>query len=178
MVSVKNATISLLGAAQSAIWRMLSIAPEWGVYVSNSSDLAVVVDSVVAMAQRKSAQISDYPVETGSFASYNKVERPREVPITLSKGGSENERTIFLGWLQTNVKAPTLFDVVMPEQRFTSMTLVDYIVRREPDSGATIIFADCIFAEIRQTSFQYYKSTQSDNDTPSTPAQKVQPVAQ
>lgn len=177
-ISIKSVRISLLGGLQSALWRIFSLEPEWGVYEAGKSKVAFQVDSVVAMAQRKTAIVSDYPVESGSFASYNKVERPREIPIELSKGGTEEQRTKFLGWLQTNLRAPTLFDLVMPEQRFVNMTLVDYVIRRDSSSGVTIIYAECVFAEIRQSEARYFKSTQSPNDTATAPTTKVQPVAQ
>lgn len=172
---VRSTAISLLGIAQSAIWRFFTHETEWGVYKSGTSEPAVEVDSVVEMGQRKGAQVPSFRIENGSFANYNKVEISREVHVVLSKGGSEYERSQFLLWLQTNVKAPTLFDVISPEQRFLDMTLIDYRIDRDSGSGVTVIFAECIFQEIRQVAVTYYKSTQSPNDAAATPTAKAQP---
>lgn len=64
----------------------------------------VHIDSVVALNQRKGSELSNYRIEDGSFATYNKVEKPRQVQIRLAKGGTEDERGMFLRWLDKRAK--------------------------------------------------------------------------
>lgn len=64
----------------------------------------VHIDSVVAINQRKGSELSNYRIEDGSFATYNKVEKPRQIQIRLTKGGTEEERGMFLKWLDKRAK--------------------------------------------------------------------------
>ena len=67
----------------------------------------VTIDSVVALNQRKGSELSNYRVETGSFATFNKVEKPRQIQVRLTKGGTEEERGMFLRWLDTRARGYT-----------------------------------------------------------------------
>lgn len=173
--------ISLLGAAESALWDLISYHPRWGVFNPGTNVKAVEVDSVVDLATRRESQTSDYRIETGSFASYNKVQRPAETAVRLSVGGNESARAAFLQWLEDNVQATALFDVAMPERTLSNATLVSYAVRRDSRSGVTLLIADCYFVEIRQVTAQYSNSKAADTsgaaqpgDTPAAPTVRAQ----
>lgn len=173
--------ISLLGAAESALWDLISYHPRWGVFSPGTNVKALEVDSVVDLATRREAQASDYRIETGSFASYNKVVRPAETPVRLSMGGAEAARAKFLQWLEDNTQQPTLFDVAMPERTLSNATLVSYAVRRDSRSGVTLLIADCYFVEIRQVTAQYTNSKAADTsgaakpgDAPAAPTVRAQ----
>lgn len=185
----------------------------------------VTIDSVVSVSQRKGSELSNYRIETGSFATFNKVEKPRQVQLRITKGGPEDERGMFLRWLDKRAKGYTneltryprniaqdtlseklkqaklniergvpqigpldfpiikvggvdtpiilntiptkmqqnnLFDIYMPEAHYPNMTLVDYTITRESRSGANLIIANCTFQEVRQVTFQY-STTQNSN---------------
>ena len=121
------------------------------------------IDSVIALSHRKGADVSQYRLETGSFANYNKVEKPRIIPIRLVKGGTESERGQFLTWLETNSKLTTLFDIAVPEVTYPDLTLVDYSITRESKSGVTLVIADCMFQEVMQITFEYTNSKTKDS---------------
>lgn len=143
----------------------------------------VYIDSVMQLGVNKGSELSNYRLETGSFTTFNKVEKPRQIKIRLIKGGREEERQLFLLWLEKRSKGysterqrikkttPTYsfkllqnntFDIYMPEVNYTNMTLVDYTVSREVANGAYIIIADCTFQEVREISFQYKNSKTSN----------------
>lgn len=144
----------------------------------------VYIDSVVSLNQKKGSDISNYRLETGGFATYNKVEKPRQIQVRLTKGGTEEERGFFLSWLETQVKFVSgttnqggvinigrglnnLFDIYVPEVHYTNMTLIDYTIMRESRSGVSIIIADCIFQEVMQVTMQYSTSTTVNSQNPS-----------
>jgi len=171
--------IAILGSIESALWDLLAGTPPWGVYVAGTTTVAFEVDSVVELTVRTSAQTSDYRIQSGSFASFNKVVKPREVPIRLTKGGNEIERADFLAWLKLQLETTTQLDLVMPEGVIVNHTLVEYSIRRESRSGVTLIIADCLFQEVREVVAQYYNSADtsnaaSPNNVPTTPTARVQ----
>ena len=116
------------------------------------------IDSVLGLSVRKGSELSNYRLETGSFATYNKVEKPRIIPIRLVKTGTESDRQQFLMWLEFASKTTELFDVAVPEATYTNLTLVEYSTTRESRSGVTLIVADCVFQEVMQITFEYSNS--------------------
>lgn len=128
------------------------------------------IDSVLALNVRKGSDVSNYRLETGSFATYNKIEKPRIIPIRLTKMGTESDRQQFLLWLEKSSKSTELFDIAVPEVTYRNLTLVDYSITRESKSGVTLIVADCVFQEVMQITFQY---TNSKTNNAKRPADKV-----
>lgn len=133
------------------------------------------IDSVLALNVRKGSDISNYKLETGSFASYNKIEKPRIIPIRLVKSGSESDRQQFLMWLEEVSKTTQLFDIAMPEVSYKNLSLIDYSITRESKSGVTLIVADCVFQEVMEITFQYTNSKTNNAKRPSD--QPVNPLA-
>lgn len=137
------------------------------------------IDSVLAMNLRKGSDVSNYRLETGSFATYNKIEKPRIIPIRLVKTGTESDRQQFLIWLEFTSKRTELFDIAMPEITYRRMTLVDYSITRESKSGVTLIVADCVFQEVMEITFQYSKSKTNNakraSDQPVNPLANIMP---
>lgn len=173
--SVGAVVTAILGRAAGAAWNYLFPGPTWGVYTAGTTTQAVTVSSVVALGLRKSSNVSDYKIETGSFVSYNKVETPRGVQIRITREGTELERATLLNWLETNVKAPTLFDIVMPELRYSNMTLIDYAADRGATSGLGMLIVDCTFQEIRELVPEYSRNNISGaENSPTVPARRVQ----
>jgi hypothetical protein len=180
----QNAGLLLLGAGESSIFSLLSLQPTWGIYVSGTQDVAIAVDSVVEMGVSRENPASNYRIESGSFASYNKVQNSRVVPILVSRGGTQAERSELLDWLEQNVNLPTTFDLLMPESALQNFTLVSYKIERRAEKGVTILYAQCHFMEIREVPALYYNSgtpttdtsdAASSNDVPSTPTSYAQP---
>ena len=72
-----------------------SPGPQWGIF-DQSLQPVIVGDSCLLVDYRKEFRISDYPIEQGDFASYNKVETPYDFKMTFTKGGSSSDRQTFL----------------------------------------------------------------------------------
>ncbi|MGL5220143.1 MAG: hypothetical protein ACRC8G_11880, partial [Plesiomonas shigelloides] len=135
------------------------------------------VTSVIGVNLRREAALSDYRLESGSFATFNKVQRPMDIPIRITKEGNELERWDLLIWLEAEVGNASVFDIVTPEYRYPSMTLTGYGIQREASSGAGLIVADCIFQEVRETVPTYTNSTKAAQDAPTTPTSRTQTAA-
>lgn len=164
-LSTKGSVLSILGNVQANLWALLTGGYAWGVFEAGSETPAVDVDSVAEMSFRSESQVSDYRVATGSFATYNKVQVPFELPFILTRGGTQAEREAFLDWLKDNQEKPTLFDIVTPEKVFKNVTLSRFTFERKSDAGAGMIVAECVFTEVREAPLLYYSTKEKAADT-------------
>lgn len=170
--------ITLLGKIASKLWDALFPGATWGVYKTGTNDVAIEVSSVVELDLAADSRVSDYIIETGSFASYNKVANPDIVSIRMTKDGNDTDRLQLLYWLDQHKKETSLFDVLTPEWRHSSMTLAAYRVSRSARSGAAMIVADCLFQQIREKTAIYTTSRIEDPENqPTTPTARANPLA-
>lgn len=169
--------ITLLGSLANKLWDFLFPGPTWGVFKVGTNDRAIEVSSVGELDTAAEALVSDYPIQTGSFTTYNKVRRPDIITIRLTKDGGEDSRLQLLYWLNQNMTDTSLFDILSPEWRYPSMTLIGYRLSRSARSGAAMIVADCLFQQVRENPPVYSSSTIADpEDQPETPTARVYPA--
>ena len=170
----KAVQITLLGNSINNLWNYLFPASQWGVFLPGQAQQAIEVSSVVSLDVVSNARASDYPIQTGSFLSYNKVRLPDVFRVQITIDGNEQTRSAFLSWLETNMTATSLFDVVCPEKRWTNSTLVDYRIARSLSSGAAMLVVECVFQQIRElpATFKRLNITNPENQ-PSTPTARV-----
>ena len=171
-----------LGLIEGALWRALQIDSKWGVYDSKGKALgdpakftgvlgaaldAAGVGSTLSTGSveyTKATRVSDFPVEKGSFASYNKVEVPGLPVVTLCLTGSESDRTAFLNSIDTATKSTDLYSVVTPEVTYVNYSIEAYNYQRRAVRGVTLLTVELMLKEVRQVSAQY-SSTQISINT-------------
>jgi hypothetical protein len=73
--------------ADAVIAARMFAAPNWGIFDASMQPV-ITGDSTISVAFRKQARVSDYPIEQGGFASYNKVQTPYDSRLTFACGGS------------------------------------------------------------------------------------------
>ena len=134
------------------------IAQQWGLY-DQSGLPAVIVDNIQSLEVALEAQISDFPVENGGFASYNKVIRPFDVRLAMTKGGSVEDRQAFVQQVQDAWQSLELFNVITPEVVYLDVNVVG--VRRlvESDRGVGLMMLDVSLRKVRQTGRLAFTST-------------------
>lgn len=143
--------------------------PPWGIFDASGKTPIMQGDSVVSVAPRRSATISDYPVELGQFQTYNRVMRPREVTVTVTKGGTLDSKSIFLSILDGAISTTALFTVVQPEYMISNMNVVDYDYDRTQLQGATLLKVDIHLREVLQTATTTFSnSSQANGGAPPT----------
>ena len=163
----------VLNSITEAIDLFLPQFSHWAVYYTGTSNAAIIPDSVKLFANRGQARVSNYPVEQGAFASFNKVEIPYDIRIILVCQGSNMRRSDFLAQLEVMKKDIRLYDISTPDRLYPSASLVSYdILRDARNGGVSMITADCLFAEIRQTASASYNTSNSqtpivNSDSPS-----------
>lgn len=190
-----------LGAAETALWAVLQQGNKWGVFESKtgkalysatpfgtSGAAATALSafggptlSVLEVTYTKEMKTADFPVESGGFASYNKVETPATPTVTFGFTGSEAERKAFQDAVDAAVKSVTLYDIYTPEKNFTNHQVEAYRFGRTAEKGATLITITLMLKEVRQvtavttTATPVTRSAANPGATPSQSAGKVQP---
>lgn len=175
---IKRTAITLLGNIVSDVWDFLFPGAVWGIFETGSTTRAIELSSVVEVDISADSRVSDYPIQTGSFVSYNKVANPNFVTLRVTKDGSETSRLGLLQWLEQNKGETTLYDILTPESRYASMTLVSYRISRSARSGAAMLIVDTLWQEVRQIEAQYSTTRiESAEDQPTTPTARVNPIS-
>lgn len=138
LIMVKDTVGALLG----------SKAAEWGIYKGTTPVL--IFDSFISLDARRDTMISDYPVEKGTFESYNKVSLPGEVRVRLAKGGSSAERGQFMSRLKVVCESTEIYNITTPEGIYEGYNIIHYDYSRASQNGVSLIIADLSLQEIRQ----------------------------
>lgn len=166
-----------LGLVQGMIWRIFQVQSQWGIFDGNGKALGDPAKftglaglaletlglgsalSTGSVDYSKETKVSDFPLERGGFASYNKVELPAAPTVTLCMGGSEANRRTFLDAIDYACKSTDLYSVVTPEVTYINFALERYNYQRRNDRGATLLLVEISLREVRQVSSVYSTAT-------------------
>jgi hypothetical protein len=127
---------------------------QWGIFRSDATLTPVTTwDSVIKVDYRHEMKISDFPVERGNFASYNKVQVPFDIRISFAIGGEggTTARATFLAQLETAVQSLDLFVVVTPEAFYPRANLIHMEYSRESRRGLNLLVVEVWVQEVRTT---------------------------
>ena len=162
----------------------------WGIYDSDGKLIGQASDGTSATISdagpstytfdyRKETTISDFPLEEGSFAAYNKVERPGSPTVNLIVSGSEDQRTAFLDAVDSACTSTDLYSVVTPEFTYPNFSVESYSYSRSNEKGANMILVEIVLKEIRTVSAAYTstspRNTSAETQTNSGKVQAVTP---
>lgn len=174
----------VLGLTQGLLWRLFQVDTRWGIFDSKGKALGdpakftgfvgSLLDSAGlgstlstgGVEYSKETRVSDYPLERGSFASYNKVEQPANPSVTLCLTGSEKNRRTFLEAIDKATKSTDLYSVVTPEVTYINYTVERYNYARHNAKGATLLIVEITLKEVRQVSALYTQSNKGQVDAP------------
>jgi hypothetical protein len=154
------ATLGFLGISDALDLLIGAEQAQWGVFTKAGSPVAIA-DSVLGFDYRNGSKVSDYPVEQGAFASYNKVADPYEVRIRMVRAGSERERTDFIFALEAAAASLDTFEVRTPEISYLNANIDGFDYRRETTNGAGVIIAEIHLREIREVAAAAFSSPKS-----------------
>lgn len=152
-------TLGFLGAGELVNTILGSEPVLWGVFKDDGQPITDY-DSVVSVDYREDSRVSDYPIEEGSFASFNKVQNPFSKQVLISCGGSLERRAAFQVDLRAAQKSITLYTVITEDGTFENCNLVSIDWARSHQDGAHIIKAYCEFREIRVRGTTAFSQTQ------------------
>lgn len=195
---------NIISASVSGLlWQVLSdvLNSPWGIYDSDgspivdlnwfSSYITIIADVANSITQglgltgvistnsvdySKETRISEFPIEQGSFASYNKVEVSANPTVRLIMSGSQTERQTFLLAIDAACKSTELYTIVTPEIQYANYSIERYSCSRSARQGMTMLIVDIMLKEIRQVSAKYSntKNAQQPDGKPTQNNGKVQ----
>lgn len=152
----------------------------WGIYYGGVP--VIIADNVVEVQYRQQWSISDFPVEQGAFASYDKVQIPYDARLRFTAGGSAANRAAMLASIAAIAGDTNLYDVVTPEAVYLSCNFTHYDYTRRSNEGLGLLSVDIWLIEVRQAASAAMSNTQDPSGasqvnggtvqtTPATPSQ-------
>lgn len=127
---------------------------QWGIY-SSLGELVFAVDTFIGLEDAEKSKVSDFPVETGAFASYNKVQQPYQLKVRMAVGGDTARMAAFIAALYAAKESTELYVVATPEFTFQDATVENFSYKREPTKGANMVVAEVELKEVRQVVASY-----------------------
>lgn len=141
-----------------------SLKPHWGIYDSTGNNKVLDPDSFLGIEYKTEFNVSNFPVEGGKLASYNKVRLPFNASIRVAKGGKDTDRSSFLQTLESLKVSLDLLTIVTPNATYHNVNLTSFTYKRETNNGASLIIASINLVEIMTAT-----TTQSTNNTTTPP---------
>lgn len=176
----ENTPLSIgLGTVENLLISALQQPSKWGIFDASGNQLGVNSNSggflsavtgtllsqltgsiptellVETFGYMREARISDFPLEQGNFASYNKVQMPANPTVTLMLQGSINDRTTLLEALESAVASTDLYNVVTPEFVYANYSVERFTYQRRASQGVTLLLVEVSLKEIRQISSSF-----------------------
>lgn len=130
---------------------------QWGIYLDGAP--VIIPDNIVSVDYKKDWHISDYPIEAGSFESYNKVRQPYESRVVMTRGGTEANRTDFLKLLETLSGSLDLYSIVTPEITYLNASIDHFDYRRTSEKGVSLITVMLWLQEVRLEAISAFSNT-------------------
>jgi hypothetical protein len=173
--SAVSQALTFLTQDAVGIFTGLSQQQPWGIYLGGSP--VVLADNVVSFDLRKQWAISDYPVEQGAFASYNKVFIPFDGRFKFTAGGSDAKCQALLTSIDAIAGDLNLYTIVTPIAIYPSVNITHYDYSQTATNGVGLLSVDVWTEEVRETGAQAMSNTASPTAASQVNGGTVQPVA-
>lgn len=122
---------------------------KWAI-IDQTGSIALKPDSFVSFEYKNERKIPNYPIEEGSFESYNKIALPFDCRLIVScSGNGQMSKGQFLETIQQMLDSLDLFTISTPNYDYTNCNLIHVDYRRESRQGVSLILAQLWFQEIR-----------------------------
>ena len=143
---------SYLGVAESYLINLLFPSPKWGLYDA-VGDKLFDVDNVIDISYKRENRVSNFPVQGGTFASYNKVKLPYLSTLRMSKGGSITDRSLVLSGLEAACNSTKTYTIITPEISYIKANIISFDYKRT----SNLLIVDVQVQEIREVNPAYSK---------------------
>jgi hypothetical protein len=154
----KIGNLALIGAGALRQLGLIGDPKVWQILKKDGKPM-ITPDSVLALEYRGEAKIATYPVEGGTFGSYNKVQTPADLHIVMTCAGKAMTRDIFLARMEWMRISTELMQIVTPDESYMSMCLTGYDYRRTSTNGVTLLTVNASFTEVMETASTTYTQT-------------------
>jgi hypothetical protein len=150
-------------------------APVWGVFDADGNQV-LAPESIMSFNYRADYRVSDYPVQAGQFANYNKVTVPGEIPIRMVMGLTLDDRTQFESDCKFVAASLALYTIITPESTYVGFNATRLEIARRETHGAFYLDVDMFFRQINQVTPQYSSTVSAAANTANAQNPGSQPV--
>lgn len=127
----------------------------YGIFFTGTATPAFEYDTFVEMKFDNKMKVSDFAVEQGSFATYNKVNHPYDIHVQIATSDTADGRHKLLIDLDDALKSVNRFDIVTADATYLNATLSQYTFARRKEHGWGKIIIDLHFLQVREVFAQY-----------------------
>lgn len=145
-------------AMPGVLFHATKSAPVWGIFDSTGAQV-IKPDSIMDFSYRAEHRVSDFPIQQGQFASYNKVKVPYEAGVRMVKGSSLADRTQFENDCETVNDSLALYTIITPEKTYVGVNSIRLEFLRKEVRGAFFVEAEMYLRQIQQVTPQYSSTT-------------------
>lgn len=157
-------------AQNGVLWQAAQGDPVWGVFDSDNNPV-LTPDSIIDFSSRQEFRVSDFPVQQGQFASYNKVRLPFDIAIKMTSGGTVADRTEFLNQVDQVAASTDLYTIVTPEKTYIDVNAThSEVTRRGRDGAFWLDDVEMHFRQIIEVTAQYSTTTIQPTENARNPA--------
>lgn len=110
---------------------------------------------VVSLDFMSDGRVVSVPIEQGSFAAYNKVQRPGLIRAVLAIMGEDDKLLYALQKLEALKTATEKVSFVTPVREFQSYTVEGFSFSQSVEKGHGVLFVDVHFCEVREVQPAY-----------------------
>ncbi len=151
--------VVLVPLAIGRLIQAINSKPTWGIF-DNAGNQVVNPTNVVDFGYRQDSAVSNFPVQNGRFASYDKVATPFEASVRMTKAGTKAERTTFLDQIQRVQESLDRFTIMTPEKSYLNCNVLRFELTRRGAGGAFYLSeVDLFFTQIVSVQAQYTTTT-------------------
>lgn len=129
----------------------------WTIYDSETQKQICYFDSFERFAYLQKNSIVQYPIEQGSFASYNKLNNPANIGVVLTKSGFNLNlgegvfsKEKFIDDLNSYSNGVKKVDIVTPSKTFLSYSIESMSFSNAIEEGSDILIVTLEIKEIRE----------------------------
>jgi hypothetical protein len=145
------------------------LTQEWGIYDLNWNVVFATgprggntdvgnIDSFVDLKYSNNAKVSTFPVEQGSFASYNKTGTPYAPKIGIAVGGQLRMQAL-MARLENELNSINLYNILTPERTYWNVTLEKYEYSRGAKAGKNLLHVTLTFMQVIEVTPNAYATT-------------------
>lgn len=120
----------------------------WGIYLGVIP--VVLADTVTSFNFSQEFTISDFPIENGDFASYNKVYRPFTGTFRFAAGGDSENRQRLFDSIGAIIGDTNSYNLVTSDQVYTGVNLTGQQYARTPTQGLGLLQIDVTVEQVKQ----------------------------
>ena len=104
--------------------------------------------AIGALDHNRDAKIPDEPIEGGKLATYNNVQEPKRVNVTLLFNGDFALQMLGMTMLDNFIESAETCTIFSPAQIWRNMALEHYDYSRTDSGGASLLALNCSFKDI------------------------------